>query len=119
MKKLIFACCLTATAFITGCYYDKEATLYGSGSVDCNSISAKFGADIAPMIQSKCAIPGCHNASGASGGRIFENYTQIKAAIDRIRQRAIIEKTMPKNGSLTSLELAQLQCWIDSGAPNN
>jgi hypothetical protein len=119
MKKLFFTFCITASALMTGCYYDKEEELYGTGNIDCSLISARYSTDIAPIIQSKCAIPGCHNAAGASGGRVFESYNEVRAAVDRIRQRAIIEKTMPKTGSLSSFQIAQLKCWIDSGAPNN
>jgi uncharacterized membrane protein len=103
-----------------GCYYDKEALLYpGSGQVvDCTTISAKFGADVSPLISSKCATSGCHDAT-ASGGLIFQNYAQISSAKDRINTRAVIEKTMPSAAPLQPAEINILKCWIESGAPNN
>jgi hypothetical protein len=104
----------------TGCYYDKEELLYpGSNQpVDCTTVPAKFSTDVLPLVTTKCAIPNCHDAS-AAGGKIFQNYTQISGAKDRINVRAVLEKSMPKTGSLLASEVSTLKCWIESGAPNN
>jgi len=103
-----------------GCYVDKEELLYPGSTLqaDCATAAAKFTADVQPIILGKCAISGCHDAS-ASGGVIFQSYTQISAKKDRINARAIVEKTMPASGSLSAAEMTKIKCWIDSGAPNN
>lgn len=103
-----------------GCYYDKEELLYpGSNqAVNCSTVSAKFSTDVLPLVTAKCAIPTCHNTS-AAGGMVFQNYSQVSAAKDRINQRVVIEKSMPPTGALAASEIAILQCWIESGAPNN
>ena len=105
---------------IPGCYIDKEELLYPGSTlaVDCTSTPAKFATDVQPLILSKCAVSGCHNAS-ASGGLIFQNYAQVNAAKDRINARAVIEKTMPASGALLPAEIAKIKCWIDGGALNN
>lgn len=105
---------------LPGCYNNKEELLYPGSTfpVNCSTFSAKFAADVFPIMTAKCAIPGCHDAT-ASGGAIFQNYTQISGKKDRIYQRAIIEKTMPKTGFLTSDEFNKLKCWIENGALNN
>ncbi len=105
---------------LTGCYVDKEELLYPGSTqpVDCSTAAAKFTADVQPIILSKCAIPGCHDAS-ASGGVIFQTYAQISNKKDRINARAIVEKTMPASGSLSTAEMTKIKCWIESGAPNN
>ncbi|MBL0357793.1 MAG: hypothetical protein IPP72_13310 [Chitinophagaceae bacterium] len=104
----------------TGCYYDKEALLYpGSNQVvDCATISAKFSTDVSPLIAGKCATSGCHDAT-ASGGLIFQNYTQVSSAKDRINIRAVVEKSMPSAAPLQPSEINIIKCWIESGAPNN
>lgn len=106
--------------FTAGCYYDKEELLYpGSNqAVDCGTVAAKFSADVLPLVTSKCAISNCHNSS-AAGGLVFQNYSQISASKDRINQRVVVEKSMPPTGALAASEIAILQCWIESGAPNN
>lgn len=111
---------LSAVFSMQSCYYDKEALLYpGSNqAVDCSTIAAKFGADVSPLISSKCAISGCHDAT-ASGGLVFQNYAQISAAKDRINVRAVVEKSMPSAAPLQPAEINILKCWIESGAPNN
>lgn len=114
---------LTGLLFLmlaAGCYYDKEELLYpGSGqAVNCSTVSAKFSTDVLPLVTAKCAIPTCHNSS-AAGGLVFQNYSQVSAAKDRINQRVVVEKSMPPTGALAASEISILQCWIESGAPNN
>ena len=115
--------CILSSCFLIllgGCYYDKEELLYpnNTGPVDCNTISAKFGADVAPIISSQCATTGCHNAT-AAGGIVLQTHAQISGAKARIQARALSEKTMPPAGPLTPAQINTIQCWINSGAPNN
>lgn len=115
----IFFIAAMAASF-SGCYYDKEELLYsGKATTGCATISAKFSTDVNPLIQSKCATSGCHDAASASGGSVLVTYTQIAAQTARINQRCVIDKTMPTSGPLSSAEIAKIKCWIDSGAPNN
>lgn len=110
----------TFIVLLTGCYRDKEELLYPGSTtpVDCSTVAAKFAADVQPIILSKCALPGCHDAT-ASGGVILQNYTQVSAKKDRINVRVIIEKNMPPFGALLPGEIAKIKCWIDGGALNN
>jgi len=101
-----------------GCYYDKEEIIYPTASSDCSTVNATFG-NVKSIMTSKCATAGCHNAAGAAGGTVLETYDQIKAKADRIRQRAIVERTMPPSAPLSTSEVAILKCWMSSGMPNN
>jgi hypothetical protein len=102
------------------CYRDKEELLYpgSTQTVDCATVPATFKADVLPLITSQCAIPGCHDAT-ASGGFIFQNYTQINTAKDLIYTQAVVQKTMPPTGPLLPADVNKLKCWIDGGALNN
>lgn len=100
------------------CYYDNQVKLYHISTTDCTIGSAKFTADVAPIIASNCATTSCHNTTGV-GGVVLQTYDQIKAKVDRINQRVLIDKTMPPNGLLTTSELKIIQCWISAGALNN
>ena len=121
-KKNIIALGLLILLAITfpGCYIDKEELLYPGSTqpVDCTTTPAKFSSDVQPIILSKCAVSGCHDAS-ASGGQIFQTYTQISSNRDRINARAVVEKSMPASGALSAAEIAKIKCWIDAGALNN
>jgi uncharacterized membrane protein len=111
---------IMAIALLQSCYNDKEELLYPDSGrpVDCTTISAKFSTDVSPIIRNKCATSGCHDAA-ASGGFVFQNYTQISAAKERIKASAVVNKTMPKGGALPQSEINILKCWIEAGAPNN
>jgi uncharacterized membrane protein len=101
---------------MTGCYNDKAELLYPDSAVDCSTARATF-TKVKSIMASKCSP--CHDARNAAGGTVLETYDQVKAKADRINQRAIVEKTMPPAGPLSSEETAILKCWISSGAPNN
>ncbi len=122
MKKIYFILIAVVSITTYSCYYDKEQTLYPAPPPPtpsiCATVNAKFAADINPIIQTNCATPGCHNA-GAAGGVVLLTYAQIKAKIDRIRERSLIQKNMPQNAPLSASNQQKLSCWIDNGAPNN
>ena len=113
----ILAMCMLV---LQSCYHDKEELLYpGSNTAaDCTTTASKFSTDIYPIVSSKCAISGCHDAT-ASGGVLLQNYTQINAKTGRINVRALTEKSMPPTGALLPAEINKLKCWIVSGALNN
>jgi len=117
-RQLFFAVLITIS--VTGCYYDKEALLYPGSSepVNCSTTPASFNADILPLITSKCALPGCHDAT-SSGGYTFQHYDQISAAKAMINVQVIVQKTMPATGALSPSEINKLKCWIDGGGLNN
>jgi uncharacterized membrane protein len=104
--------------FSASCTYDKEELLNPPQKNACDTLNATF-ASVKSIITTKCSSSRCHGAAAAKGGVILETYDQIKAKADRIKQRAIIEKTMPPSAPLSTNDIAVLQCWFDSGMPNN
>lgn len=108
---------MLVVVMIPGCYYDKEELLYVS--MDCSTTSAKFNVDVITLFRTKCNITGCHNTASAAGGIILDTYDKIYPLVARINQRCIVDKTMPASGPLSPAEIAVLNCWILSGAPNN
>ncbi len=103
---------------LEGCYYDNEQKLYHINTLDCTQISATYKNDVTPIITNNCSTPSCHNSTGA-GGVILLTYDQTFAKLDRIKQRVLVDKTMPPNGALNAAELNIIQCWINAGALNN
>ncbi len=117
--KIAAAFFFIVAAVCSGCYNDKEELLYpgSTNAVDCNTIPARFGENVLPLVTLRCATVNCHNSS-ASGGFIFQNYEQISLAKERIK-KVLLEKTMPPAGPLLPAETNTIQCWISNGALNN
>lgn len=113
-KKTLMVMLLLAMVAAHGCYYENA----GLEPIDCTNVQPKFSTDVLPLIQSRCATANCHDAS-ASGGIILQNYTQVFTVKDRIKTRAVVQKTMPVFTPLNAAETATLKCWIDNGAINN
>jgi len=112
---------LLTVAFFTGCYNNNEELLYGNQTEDCSTVQAKFSTDILPIVNTKCAISGCHNAAAAtnSSGFTLQTFDQLKDKVDRIHVRVVTQKTMPPTGPLLPAEIDKFKCWIASGALNN
>jgi hypothetical protein len=122
MKRAFYTMSLlfAGVVFIGGCTYDKEELLNppNNNQNPCSTVPASFNANILPLVITKCRIPGCHDAT-ASGGHFFQTYDDVFAAKDMIRQRVVIEKSMPPTGPLPQADIDKLKCWIENGAPNN
>lgn len=118
MKKVQFFFVLMSVLFFTACYYDNEEELYGG--TPCNVFTVSFSADIMPLIQTECAISGCHVQGGAGSG-IFDNYQNVKAKVDNgsLSNRVIVQRDMPPSGPLSNCQIAYIEEWIKQGAPNN
>jgi uncharacterized membrane protein len=99
------------------CTNDKEELLNPPPKNACDTLNATF-TTVKSIITTKCSSSRCHGAAAAKGGVVLETYDQIKAKADRIKQRAIIEKTMPPAAPLSTNDIAVLQCWFDADMPN-
>lgn len=85
-----------------------------SRKVDVKS-GISYSQTISGIIETKCAISGCHNGSQAPD---FRNFTNIRNNASQIKTLTG-NGTMPQEGSLTQEQIAQLACWVDDGAPQN
>tara|TARA_B110000503_G_C7140522_1_gene410644 strand:+ start:54 stop:410 length:357 start_codon:yes stop_codon:yes gene_type:complete len=106
------------TTLLYSCYKDKEDSLFGS--VQCETTTVSFSADIMPILSTSCSTVGCH-VQGGSGNGLFENYNQVKAKIDNgsFRQRVVVQKDMPPSAPLKDCQVKHIEQWILDGALNN
>jgi len=122
MKITIAALIILVTAFATGCSKEQgdiPGTPGQPNPSNCDQVNAKFAADISPIIQTKCATSnGCHGSGSFSGPGELISFNQIKNAANSIKT-AVNNGRMPLNNTLTALQLQQINCWVNSGAPNN
>jgi hypothetical protein len=121
MMRYAFLLALAATLVFgsSGCYYDNEEELYPNSF--CDTALVTWASDIQPLINTRCAISGCH-ANGAVAPNLT-GYTAVKAQADngRLRARAIdgVPSIMPASGKLPACDIANLDAWLRAGAPNN
>lgn len=97
-------------------YCDEDA-------VPCNTDNVSYSATVLPIIQNNCM--GCHSAANTGGGILLTNYAQIQTiALNGKLYGTISHSTgyspMPKNlPKMSDCAIAQIQSWVNAGAPNN
>ena len=112
MKKSIVI--VTAFIFIImACSKSNDS----SSTITCSGTQS-FTADVNPIIQSFCAIAGCHASGSTNGPGALTTYSQIFNNRSGIRS-AVANGSMPQNSSLAASQKSAIICWIDSGATNN
>jgi hypothetical protein len=124
MKKNISTMAILLAAFLAGCYYDKEETLYPSPRNSCDTSSVSFSGSVKPLLSIRCY--GCHsnaNASAFGGGRRLENYSDVRSNASRIYS-AITHQSgytpMPSGGGmLDDCSIAVIRIWNRNGSPDN
>lgn len=119
MKKNILvttSALLAFFLFLIAC--SKKST--GDVSADvCTATSAKFAANVLPLMQTKCAInSGCHATGSTNSGGVLMTYAQISARSSNIKSQ-VAAGIMPQTGSLTTAEKNAIICWVNNGALNN
>jgi hypothetical protein len=118
-KPIAQFCLALVLSSFTACYYDVESELYPSnaGSSSCDTIVATYNVVVKPLIAKNCAITGCH----ISGTQLpdLSSYNGLKAAIERVKTRALTEKSMPPSGAISICDQQYLQNWINAGSNNN
>jgi hypothetical protein len=93
----------------------KDAT----GCESAQSVQIKsgvsFSASISSIIESKCAISGCHNGAQFPDLRTFQSIHANAAQIRNLTGN----RSMPETGSLTQAQIDAIACWVNDGADNN
>ena len=123
IRKMIVVLLVAAIGFAVSCSKGGGATTNNGGNQPpantCDGVNAKFAADVAPLIQSRCATSsGCHGSGSSNGPGALTNFTQCKNASISIKS-AVASGVMPLGSTLTSTQIAQISCWVDNGALNN
>jgi hypothetical protein len=108
---------------LAGCYYEIESELYPGVCEIPESVS--FSIDIEPIILSKCATSGCHEAADPADGIPLTSYQEIKAEADSDRLVGGLTggaglTPMPRNRpALPQCDIKLIELWVANGAQNN
>jgi hypothetical protein len=145
MKSFLFpfVSLLLFALFTAGCKHEPVIPPGGNpndsgdttGTVQpCDSNRVYFVNTIQPLINSNCAIPGCHDVATQSDGVDLSSYQRIKSTADvppgnpggSDLYEVLVEtdptKLMPPPSSgitLTSAEIQAIRDWIQQGAIND
>jgi hypothetical protein len=87
--------------------------------LDCTAIGSKYNADISPIIISRCATAGCHDAGSNNGDYTTYDGIKIKVKNGTFENRVLIVNDMPSNGVLSEADRKKIKCWLDNGAIND
>ena len=108
---------------LSGCYYDKEETLYPA-SFNCSPAdNPAFSAHVLPLLEKKCN--NCHSGSFPSGGIRLDSFSEVMKYVgDGTLMGSVSHASgfsaMPKNATkLPACEIANIQNWINAGTPDN
>ncbi len=100
----------------------EQGALNTACSPACDANNHSFQADILPIIQQSCV--GCHSGSQASGSVWLETYNDIYPyaingkLLGTVKHQAGYS-AMPPGIQLDDCRIAQIENWINNGAPND
>jgi hypothetical protein len=121
MKQSIFLCLVFW--LIMGCSSDSSDPTPGGGMEGendaCEGTSFTYDSDISSIINTNCALSGCHVDGNTQGLPDFSNYQGVFDRRTNVNSR-IASGNMPPSSSglsLTDAQKAAIDCWVKAGAP--
>jgi hypothetical protein len=111
-KYFSLALCL----FIIACSASKKTT---TTTTDAAEVIVSYKRNILPIIESKCAVSGCHIQGFHEGD--FTIFEELKKQVDKgkLRRLVIENKSMPPDQPLESKEIKLIDAWLKQGGNNN
>jgi|SRR5687767_3922235 hypothetical protein len=89
---------------------------------ECDGSVVSYKDQIKPIINTSCAITGCHNGDNGSD-RNWTILSVLQAKKDNVKDRVTrpvgVPGHMPLVGSITSDQIQMIVCWVDQGGLNN
>ncbi|MBA4053209.1 MAG: hypothetical protein C0490_00710 [Marivirga sp.] len=73
-----------------------------------------WAAEIKPIMETSCALSGCHNGSRPD----LRKYENAKFYAKQIKSKTQ-DRSMPAEGTLTQQQINIIACWVDDGAFEN
>jgi len=98
------------------CFYDNEETLYPD---NCDLTNSSFPTVIMPIIETNCAVSGCHvQGTGRVDLSSYQGVVNI-ANDGQLVKKAFVEKSMPPARPLSNCNIKLIQAWMDNGMQAN
>ena len=110
----------------------KDTTGTGGNKQPCDSTVVYFGRDVLPILNSNCAMSGCHDAGTAAEGIVLTSYEKVMQTarvvpfnLNNSELYEVITETdpdkrmpPPPKPALTAAQIALIAKWINQGAKN-
>ena len=82
-------------------------------------VEVSYKKSILPIIESKCAVSGCHIQGFHEGD--FTIFEELKKQVDRgkVKRLVIENKSMPPDQPLDNKDLKLIEAWLQQGGKNN
>jgi len=144
LQMLSSALLLSAAMAVLSCTHEPEignlnipadppgGTGNNNNNSSCSPDSVYFVQQVLPILQSGCAMSGCHDAATHEEGIILDSYANIistgeinisnptKSKIYKVMVKSGDERMPPPPAaSMTDTQLAAISKWIGQGAKNN
>lgn len=104
---------LLISTLLISFYACSKSAVHCGASPDCTTVT--YAGTIKPLVASKCGLSGCHGSS-------FSTYAGIQSIANSgaLYNVVVANESMPAgNVSMSCEERAQIECWVNAGAPNN
>lgn len=117
-KTVLGITLLTSIILATSCEKEETPITY-----DCTGLTPTYTANVKPIMDTYCAVSGCHDAASQEGGHNFSTYAIL---IDHATENEFMGSmqhlngydAMPKDGAkLSDSQLQTISCWIANGMP--
>jgi hypothetical protein len=88
----------------------------------CDDVGVvSYSSTVKTIVQTKCAIEGCHNGSNPQLPN-WTDFSTFKGRVSDIKRRILAREMPPSdspNGPLEQHQINKIACWVDQGAENN
>lgn len=115
-KGFVLLSAIVSSLVFAGC---KEDPVPPNNRVPCNGTTPTWNSKVADIIANSCFGSSCHGSGAAAGD--YTTYALIKPVLlnGKFEQQVITSRIMPRGGVLPDSSLATLECWLETGFPEN
>lgn len=124
MIKTTISLLFISSLLLYGCYNDNAEDLYPTPiGGNCDTTNVTYSAVIKPIVETNCALAGCHLEAYPTGYD-FSSHAGLAFVAKQGKLIPAIEHTgsnpMPQNAAkLDDCTIAKIKKWVNDGAPNN
>ncbi|MEI6814987.1 MAG: hypothetical protein WCL14_00145 [Bacteroidota bacterium] len=120
MKPLIIS--FLIISIVTSCTYSKKEMVAAPKAFICTD-TVHYAISIKPIVQSQCAIYGCHVNKGGANAVDYSTVAGVQSQASQIPIRLNLPFNdihhMPNNATLTQQQIQDFTCWVNQGAKDN